>query len=64
MPEVMRVIAGFSPLNWAHVGFIDLFLREASTLDVLPQLLKLFVFFAACLTIGVLYRKTHSPLNN
>ena len=64
MPQIMRDIASWSPLNWAHVGFIDLFLRQATIMDILPQLLKLLVFFAVTISIALLYRRVKSPLNN
>jgi len=64
MPESMRTLALWSPLNWAHVGFIDLFLRQATILDILPQVLKLFGFFAATICVAMLYRRVKSPLNS
>jgi len=64
MPQVMRDIATWSPLNWAHVGFIDLFLRQATIMDIFPQLLKLLVFFAITISIALFYRRVKSPLNN
>ena len=64
MPEVMRTIATWSPLNWGHVGFIDLFLRQATVLDVLPQLLKLLAFFIVTISIALYYRRITSPLNS
>ena len=63
MPEVMRNIATWSPLNWAHVGFIDLFLRQATIADVFPQIAKLLFFFIAMISIALYYRRTNSPLN-
>jgi len=64
MPEVMRTIATWSPLNWGHVGFIDLFLRQATIVDILPSLLKLFAFFVLTVSLALLYRRIKSPLNN
>ncbi|MEI6887660.1 MAG: ABC transporter permease [Bacteroidales bacterium] len=64
MPEAMRTIATWSPLNWGHVGFIDLFLRQATIMDVLPQIMKLLAFFALTISIALFYRKVHSPLNS
>ncbi|MCX6281277.1 MAG: ABC transporter permease [Bacteroidetes bacterium] len=64
MPEVMRSIALWSPLNWAHVAFIDLFLRQATIVDVLPQICKLLIFFAVMISIALFYRKINSPLNS
>jgi len=64
MPEAMRTIATWSPLNWGHVGFIDLFLRQATILDVMPQLLKLLAFFVVTISIALYYRRITSPLNS
>ena len=64
MPEVMRTIAGCSPLNWGHVGFIDLFLRQATIADILPQIIKLLAFFIVMISIAMLYRRINSPLNS
>lgn len=63
MPEVMRNLALWSPLNWAHVGFIDLFLRQATTAEIMPQVIKLFGFFSLTIILALIYRKTNSPLN-
>ena len=64
MPEAMRTIATWSPLNWGHVGFIDLFLRQATIVDILPQILKLLAFFVITISIALFYRRVHSPLNS
>ncbi|MCX6285752.1 MAG: ABC transporter permease [Bacteroidetes bacterium] len=64
MPEVMRTIATWSPLNWAHVGFIDLFLRQATLVDILPPLAKLLAFFVVMISIALFYRRINSPLNS
>ena len=64
MPLVMRNIALWSPLNWAHVGFIDLFLRQATIFDILPQILKLLGFFIVTIALALFYRRVNSPLNS
>ncbi len=51
MPEIMRNISAFSPLNWSLEGFYKLFLRGGETIDILGQVLKLLLFFIA--TMGV-----------
>jgi len=61
-PDVMKFVASLSPLNWAHVGFIDLFLRQGTLADILPALLKLFIFFLFTIGIAAFYRKL-KPLN-
>ena len=52
MPEVMREISAFSPLNWSLNGFYKLFLRGGGLVDILPESLKLFAFFIATMTIA------------
>lgn len=64
MGNTMRHIATFSPLNWAHAGFLDLFLRGSTFMDILPQLLKLFAFFAVTISIAAIYRTLKPPINN
>ena len=44
MPEVMRTISSFSPLNWSLEGFYKLFLRGAGASAILINAGKLLVF--------------------
>ena len=53
MPEVMRNISAWSPLNWALEGFYKLFLRGGHVSDILPDAIKLLLFFFA--TMGISY---------
>lgn len=57
MPDIMRKISAFSPLNWGVNGYYEVFLRNASTLDVLPDILKLAGFFVLSIGAGVWLRK-------
>jgi ABC-2 type transport system permease protein len=57
MPEVMRTISSFSPMNWGIQGYYDVFLRNAGTLIILPNALKLFAFYAFCTAISLYFRK-------
>jgi ABC-2 type transport system permease protein len=45
MPEVMRNISAWSPLNWSLEGFYKLFLRGGHVSDILGEAMKLFLFF-------------------
>lgn len=51
MPEMLQGISRLSPLNWGLESFNNLFLRDASTLAILPDVLKLIVF--AVITLGI-----------
>lgn len=57
MPDIMRKISAFSPLNWGVNGYYEVFLRNASVLEVLPDILKLFAFFILCIAAGIWFRK-------
>ena len=54
MPEVMRNISAFSPLNWSLEGFYKLFLRGGGVADILIDALKLMTFFFATMAISYL----------
>ncbi len=57
MPEVMRNISSFSPLNWSLEGFYKLFLRGGDVTDILPDAIKLMIFFFAMM--GISYLANH-----
>jgi ABC-2 type transport system permease protein len=52
MPEVMRNISAYSPLNWSLTGFYKLFLRGAGVQDILADAIKLIIFFLATMAIS------------
>ena len=52
MPEVMRNISAYSPLNWSLTGFYKLFLRGAGVGDIMIDAIKLFIFFLATMAIA------------
>lgn len=55
MPEVMRNISAWSPLNWSLEGFYKLFLRGGEVKDILPDAFKLILFFFATMAISYIY---------
>jgi ABC-2 type transport system permease protein len=57
MPKFMQVVAQCSPMNWGLDAFYDVFLRNASIIDVFPEISLLFLFFAFTITIALLYDK-------
>jgi len=60
MPEVMRGLARFSPLNWGLNGYYDLFLRDGNIAAISPWLLRLFIFFVSCMVAAFFYEKRKS----
>jgi ABC-2 type transport system permease protein len=60
MPQILQQISRFSPLNWGLESFNDLFLRDAETTSILPNLLKLIIFGAVTLTASVFINKSRT----
>lgn len=57
MPEVMRAISAWSPLNWSLEGFYKLFLRGGHMQDILPDAVKLIIFFFATMAISYFFNR-------
>ena len=60
MPEILQSISRFSPLNWGLESFNNLFLRDASTLAILPDVLKLIAFALITLTVSIFIHKSRT----
>ncbi|MFC2101270.1 ABC transporter permease [Bacteroidota bacterium] len=56
MPLIMQKISAFSPINWGIHGFYEVFLRNANTLQILPDIGKLMLFSALCIGISLLFK--------
>lgn len=57
MPEVMRDISAWSPLNWSLEGFYKLFLRGGHMQDILLDAFKLILFFFATMAISYFFNR-------
>jgi len=64
MPPFMRTLSLLSPLNWALTGFYSIFLRGGGLIHIVPQVVKLLLFFLATVAVTRIYYKFKSPLNN
>lgn len=53
MPETMRHISSFSPLNWSLEGFYELFLRGGNAMSVLASSIKLIIFFLITMVVAL-----------
>jgi ABC-2 type transport system permease protein len=60
MPEILQQISRFSPLNWGLESFNNLFLRDASTHAILPDVFKLIAFALITLTISIYIHKSRT----
>ncbi|KIC03194.1 ABC transporter permease [Flavobacterium sp. AJR] len=57
MPKIMQIIAKSSPMNWGLNAFYDVLLRNASILEIIPEISLLFLFFIITTTIALAYDK-------
>ena len=53
MPEIMRHMAGFSPLNWGLNGFYNIFVRSEGVHAVMNDCMKLLGFFIVSILIAI-----------
>jgi ABC-2 type transport system permease protein len=54
MPGFMQDLAILSPMSWGLEGFLDIFLRNGSASDVLPETLSLFILGGVMLTLTMI----------
>ena len=52
-----------SPLNWALTGYYDIFIRGSGLREIMPECIKLLVFFLVSIFITAIYFKIKNPLN-
>ena len=57
MPKIMQTLSHISPMNWGLNAFYDVFLRNGSLLDVLPEISLLLLFFIATTLIAIVYNE-------
>lgn len=60
MPEILQTISRFSPMSWGLESFNDLFLRQASIVALMPNLLRLLGFAFVTLGASILIHKSRT----
>jgi len=55
MPNFMQFVSKLSPMNWGLNAFYDVFLRNVGLIEILPDLLLLFLFFLITTIISIVY---------
>lgn len=60
MPEILQGISRLSPLNWGLESFNNLFLRDAATVTILPDILKLIAFAMVTLGVSIFIHKSRT----
>jgi ABC-2 type transport system permease protein len=62
MPEMMRDISVYSPLNWSLNGFYELFLRGGDVSSVAFDALKLLLFFVFCMSVASIVNRVKNKV--
>ena len=62
MPEFMQKIAQFSPMNWGLNAYYDIILRNSGIGEIAKELIFLFLFYTAMVTISLLYERKQNSV--
>lgn len=57
MPKFMQILSNISPMNWGLNAFYDVFLRNGSLLDILPEISLLLLFFILTMGFAIIYNE-------
>lgn len=57
MPKFMQMLSNLSPMNWGLNAFYDVFLRNSSFLEIIPEIALLFIFFITTTLISIIYNE-------
>lgn len=57
MPKIMQTLSNISPMNWGLNAFYDVFLRNSSLPEILPEISLLFLFFIITTLIAIVYNE-------
>lgn len=57
MPKFMQILSNISPMNWGLNAFYDVFLRNGSFLDILPEISLLLLFFILTIGFAIIYNE-------
>ncbi|WDF47149.1 ABC transporter permease [Chryseobacterium sp. KACC 21268] len=62
MPEFMQKIAQFSPMNWGLNAYYDIILRNSGIGEIAKELIFLFSFYIAMVSISLLYERKQNSV--
>jgi ABC-2 type transport system permease protein len=62
MPEFMQKIAQFSPMNWGLNAYYDIILRNSGIGEIAKELIFLFLFYIAMVTVSLLYERKQNSV--
>lgn len=53
MPDTLNMISAFSPIRWGINSFLDIFVREGDMISIMPDVIKLTLFFCMALSLSL-----------
>ena len=53
----MQVLSSLSPMNWGLSAFYDVFLRNATFIEIIPEISLLLIFFVVTTLIAIIYNE-------
>ncbi|MGL6125929.1 ABC transporter permease [Chryseobacterium artocarpi] len=62
MPEFMQMVAKFSPMNWGLNAYYDIILRNSGIGGIAKELVFLFLFYLATVTISIFYERKQNAV--
>ena len=62
MPEFMQTVAKFSPMNWGLNAYYDIILRNSGLTGIAKELIFLFLFYIAMVTISIFYERKQNAV--
>lgn len=62
MPRLMQLVSKLSPMNWGLEAFYDVFLRNATFVKILPEILLLLLFFIFTVLIALIYYRNQNAV--
>lgn len=57
MPKIMQTLSNISPMNWGLNAYYDVFLRQSSFIEIIPEITLLLLFFIITTLIAILYNE-------
>ena len=57
MPSYMQILSNISPMNWGLNAFYDVFLRNSTFIDILPEIGLLLGFFLLTTISSIVYNE-------
>ena len=62
MPPFIQSLSKISPMNWSLNAFYDIFLRNFSFADILPEIMLSLLFFVVTIGIAIIYNRRENAV--